>query len=247
MATYQVLEVAHDRVVTGQGIVIEDYDANPSLCRKGIWVGLATYFRETYTFSLEHEPDALNVFWRVNGVDLYPDQFYFGTRGVPGVGGVTYTWPQDDPRDAATSKLQHIISFTAAPGTARALFVVQARYQRLDDPRTLHDGPSVMVDISGIKVKWPALNEADEAHCRNRWLDLRTRYVHWREPKPGEPVMDLDQIRGEAAVRLTAVAGALESVDREADAELAEALEADLAAQFTRLPPFRVPGSAARE
>jgi hypothetical protein len=235
MATYELLEVAHDRVVTGQGIVIEDYDANPSLCRKGIWIGLATYFREKFTFSLEHEPDALNVFWRVNGVDLYPDSFYFGTRKVPGVDGVMYTWPQDDPRDAATSKLQHVISFTSDPGAARTVFVAQARYQRTNDTSgKIYEGPSVYVTISGITVKWAALNELDERKCHDRWLDLQKRYARWRKPKPGEPVMGLDHIRGEAATRMKAVADALESLDRDADPELTAALEADLSAQFRR-------------
>ncbi|MQY14551.1 hypothetical protein SRB5_47190 [Streptomyces sp. RB5] len=229
MAT--LLERSRTSESTGQGFVTEDYDANPALCRKGVWQGAAQFFRETVTLSYEHDPEPLNVFWLLNGTDvLYPVPGYYGGGPVLGSQGVTYRWPVDGFR--------HRISFTSTPGTPTEYVRAQVLYQRLDDPDQVHPqthyGPALSVPVSGRLVKWPADKLAEEERCLDRFTEIRRRYVRWHKPKPGESLPGLGQLRGDDAIRLAAMAEQLETLDLTANRELAEALERELSVALLR-------------
>lgn len=221
----QLIELRRSQEPAGQGIVIEDYTDHPTLCRHGVWVGLATYFTETVTIAYEHESADLNVFWQLNDDVLYPVTGFLGGGPVLGTPGVHYVWPVDG--------FQHRISLISTPGTKDSSVNVEVLYQQPPGGPTQY-GPSMRVAISGMTIQWPESKLEEERACQARWQDIRNRYVHWHKPKPGETVTGLDHVRGEAAIRLIAVQKTLESLDPDADHELAEALKAELTAQFLR-------------
>ncbi|HEX6500699.1 MAG TPA: hypothetical protein VF054_16955 [Micromonosporaceae bacterium] len=227
MTQYTLEEISRSRAEAGSGIAFEDYGANPALCRHGVWIGLANYYSETVTISFEHDPDRLNVFWKLqNSEVLYPGPGAPTSGPVPAAPGVRYIWPAEGR--------QHKISFVSAPGTKQTRVYAQVLYVR-EDGDEIEYGPSITVRISGEADFWPPDKLEEEQRCQQHWHDLRTRYVRWREPRPGEPIMKLHEVRGLAAVRLAAIADAVESLDEASDRELAQALRAELTAKLSEV------------
>jgi len=221
---YELIELRRNNEVTGQGIVIEDYETHPTLCRKGVWVGLKTYFAETVVVSFEHHPDELSVVWSLQHGARWlgagsPDA---PSGPVPGATGVSYRTPIDG--------FWHRVAFVSQPDTPATSIAIQAYYSK--DQSDLIAGPNLNVDISGGTIQWPTHKLDEEEACRRHWHDLLTRYVRWEEPQPLDPITTwLDAIHGPAAVRVAAIIEELETLDPEADPELAEALRADLTGQ----------------
>jgi hypothetical protein len=84
------------KTVTGGHLVVEDYDENPVLCRRGVWVGWKETFVQTVTLGYEHEGYDLVVGWAVNGQMIvdpgYGDVMMF-PEPCPGLPSIRYRCP----------------------------------------------------------------------------------------------------------------------------------------------------------
>jgi hypothetical protein len=221
MAEYRLIELSRSRDVTGSGVVVEDYTDHPTLCRYGVWVGTRTFFTERVVLSFEHDPDPLNVTWRLQDAEnpLNPPYDFTPNGPVIGAPGIRYSWPVDH--------LQHRIALFTEPGAKPILVTAQVVYSP-EAGGAVTNGPELALDMSGEVVSWPARQLLEEAECKKRWADLLSRYAKWHKPLPGEPVEWIDQIQGSDARRVIAVTEALDSLDPASEGELVAAIQADL-------------------
>jgi hypothetical protein len=185
-----------------------------------------TFVTERVVLSFEHDPDPLNVSWRLQDA-AYPllVPFDFTTSGpVPGAPGILYSWPVDD---GAGHHLQHQIALFTVPGTESTLVTAQVWYQ----PESGGDGtygPWLTLDMSGEVVSWPVRQLLEEAECKERLAEQLSRYAKRHRPLPGEPVEWIDQIQGPDARRVIAMMETLDRLDPDTEGELVAAIDADL-------------------
>lgn len=223
MALPPVIECAReqeDKIV--EGPVTHDYTDNSTLCRRGVWVGMISTYRETVVLCFEHDPEPLNVFWSLQHGDqvLYPGPGAQPSGPVQGATGIRYSWPYRG--------LQHRIAFVSAPGAAPTQIHAKVLYQRPGSPAIHTDGPELAITVSGRSIAWPAHKLEEERECKHRWSDVLRRYVRWREPLPGETVTGLDDIRGPRALELNAMLKELERLGPGTEDELVRGIEAEL-------------------
>jgi len=229
---YTIAELRRSKNETGQGLVIEDYSQTKSLCRKGTWTGLRTYFIETVVLDFPHDDNLLAMAWVINGI-IWPGVAPF-TGGpaidplagpVKGVPGIRYYTPVDG--------FYHRLALYSEPGAAPASIHVQVFYTLYDPPND--DGqysPSMMVKVSGASTKWSPLKIEEEARCHARFAEVARRYVRWEEPAPLDPVI-FERMPAQEAVQIKAMVEELEHLGDE-DGELGEAIRAELTARLRR-------------
>ncbi|WP_157546361.1 hypothetical protein [Hamadaea tsunoensis] len=226
MANHTLQECERSEEITGRRVVIEDYDgSHATLCRRGLWVGRDILFVQTVALCFEHDPDRLNVFWSLqNDTEiLYPVPGTGPTGIVPNTPGIRWIWPYQG--------LQHRIAFVGVPGATPFAVQAQVLYQE-EAGGPIITGPSASVEVSGRRTVWPPDKLAEEERCRQAWYDILSRYVRWKEPRTGEPVMWLDEIHGRDAHEVAALVDQVEAGGD--DPELIAAVEQELSARVLR-------------
>ncbi|CAN5258294.1 hypothetical protein BH20ACT5_BH20ACT5_07220 [soil metagenome] len=76
------IELSDEVTTTGCDLVVIDYDQQPQLCRKGIWVGSQCQQSQRIVLSYEHDPEPLYVGWSINGTTVLDPGY--GTFTPPG-------------------------------------------------------------------------------------------------------------------------------------------------------------------
>jgi hypothetical protein len=221
--------VSREKTQVVTSIVSEDYDANPALCRRGLWIGSRQVFNERVVLTYDHGLEDVRVSWLLNG-DQYVTAGIGADPGGPVLGkpGIGYLWPVDD--------LAHKLALTCTAGTPQASVLVEVLYTRPPSPYaidpTVYHGGSMLVHIAGESVTWPRTKLLEEAECRDHLSGVVNRYVRWRRRLPGGDETDvnawIDQVRGPAARELEAMVAQTEALDPKADAEFLDALRVEL-------------------
>jgi hypothetical protein len=221
------------KTVTGGHLVVEDYEENPVLCRRGVWVGWKETFVQTVALGYEHEGYDLVVGWAVNGQMIvdpgYGDVMMF-PEPCPGLPSIRYRCPVEGH--------WHRISFISTSGEPEQCLSVQALFRRKDDNyQQIEDGPTVKVCVSGSVIQWPAHLIKEEASCLRHMWDVLKRYAEVAHVKPGDPVQFLAAFPPAELRRLEASAQALERIDAQEQPALAQALrESVLGTLRSRIP-----------
>jgi hypothetical protein len=232
----QLVVLSDTKNVTGQTIVIEDYNKHPVLCRSGIWVGWLTTFTETVTLQYQHTEDPLYVGWAINGTTVIDPGYSSGTPpwGVPcpGVPSVAYCCPVDG--------FLHNISLTSTSGDPYECLTIQVLYRGPNDANNpAHVGPFMSVCLAGSEIDWPAKKVAESERCMaDLWARLG-RLIEIAHVQPGDPVEWLGSLPSEESIRLQAEVNTLEQLDVTAQPALAKAIRADLTGMLSA----RMPGA----
>jgi hypothetical protein len=228
---YSIEEIRRSRSATGQGIVVEDYSQNQSLCRKGTWTGVRSYFTETVVLGFTHDDEIQTMVWVING-NMFPglapfpganpaDPLAAGVRGVP---GVRYYTPVDG--------FHHRLALYSEPGASPATIHLQVLYVMGSADNDAQYSASKAVHLAGQSTRWPRWKVDEEARCHQRFADVARRYLRWEEPAPLDPVI-FDRMPAHEAVKVRAMMEELEHLTDD-DVEIAEAIRAELTVQLTR-------------
>jgi hypothetical protein len=226
---HPLVELSRTRNVTRCYVVVEDYVRHPRLCRFGIWVGLKCEFAETVVLSYEHDPEDLYVGWSINGTTVIDPGYSSGTPpwGSPAPGGssVTYRCP--------VNGLFHELSLTSTPANDEVCLWVEVLYRYPNEAGApFHHGPSMCVCVKGWDITWPAAKLKETNACLAKLYERLRRYVEVAHVGPGDPVERwLERASGDEAVRVSTLLETLETLDPEAEPELAEAVRAELMAR----------------
>jgi hypothetical protein len=220
----EIKVLSNTKKSTGGHFVVEDYDANPVLCRRGLWVGRKELFVQTITLDYEHEGLELMVGWAVNG-QVVVDPGYTGTmllpEPVPGLPTIVYQCPVQGH--------WHRITFICSSGQPEQCFSLQALFRRrADNYQTVEDGPTVKVCVSGSMIEWPAHLIKEEATCLRHVWDVLKRYAEVAKVNPGDPEQFLTAFPPSELRRMEASAQALDQIDEREHPELAKTLHENI-------------------
>ncbi|MGW4368772.1 hypothetical protein ACWEKT_24320 [Nocardia takedensis] len=202
--------------LAGHGLQVENYAADPMLCRSGIWVGARYYSSESVTVTADPwwptEEFAFGIdSWQPIFYPFREDQ-YFGPRPVPDAESVTYSGDPNEPRS---------ITLSIAPGAEPACHTVRAvsPYGGGVDPEARAPSRSFEVWLSGYEIVWSPENLAQEAACRRDFHeDLRESLrqlvpapLFGTPEDPGPVELGLRALRGD---QVTAIRACLAEIGR---------------------------------